>query len=103
MPFPSLHPGALRTAYDFTRVRAKLVPSVAGKHEGWPNVIRTGHTALMKALREIGAEAGKSRRVTVEYQVRARACSPSIPHSVEPLGRSGSLYFSVPGLCADEA
>ncbi|ETW80095.1 hypothetical protein HETIRDRAFT_459808 [Heterobasidion irregulare TC 32-1] len=68
MPFPSLHPGALRTVYDFTRVHAKLVPSVAGKHEGWPNVIRTGHTALMKALREIGAEAGKSRRVMVEYQ-----------------------------------
>ena len=89
-------------AYDFTRVRAKLVPSVAGKHRGWPNVIRTGHTTLMKALREIGAEAGTSRRVMVEYQVRARTCSPSILHPVEPLGRSGSLHFSVPGLCTDE-
>ncbi|THH13363.1 hypothetical protein EW146_g6842 [Bondarzewia mesenterica] len=41
---------------------------IAGKHEGWPNVVKTGHMALMKSVREIGADACRTRRVVIEYQ-----------------------------------
>jgi tyrosyl-DNA phosphodiesterase 1 len=59
----------LRSKWDFSRVRARLVASIAGKHEGWPQVIRTGHTSLMKAIREIGARCGPDQRLQLEYQV----------------------------------
>ncbi|TFY63635.1 hypothetical protein EVJ58_g3136 [Rhodofomes roseus] len=51
----------LRTHWDFSKVKAKLIPSIAGKHEGWPKVILTGHTSLMKALRELGLAANKGK------------------------------------------
>ncbi|KAH0833851.1 hypothetical protein J3R83DRAFT_11017 [Lanmaoa asiatica] len=44
----------LRTKWDFSKVYVKLIPSIAGKHEGWPAVIQTGHTRLMKAGSSIG-------------------------------------------------
>ncbi|GJJ05818.1 hypothetical protein Clacol_000005 [Clathrus columnatus] len=64
----------LRTKWDFSevhsylffsfparltgpQVRVQLVPSIAGKFEGWPAVLRFGHTRLMKAIRQIGARA----------------------------------------------
>ncbi|KAI0056848.1 phospholipase D/nuclease, partial [Artomyces pyxidatus] len=69
IPFPSLKAGALRTAYDFSRVRARLIPSIAGKHEGWPKVIRVGHTSLMKAVDDmIGQSKKASNKVTLECQ-----------------------------------
>ncbi|KAI0310622.1 tyrosyl-DNA phosphodiesterase-domain-containing protein [Amylostereum chailletii] len=55
IPLPSLHPGALRTNWDFSRVKAKLVSSIAGKHEGWPRVLKNGHAALMKAVCEVSS------------------------------------------------
>lgn len=57
--------------WDWSKVTVQLVASLAGKHEGWPNVIRTGHTALMKAVRDIHARAGKDREVHIECQVSA--------------------------------
>ncbi|TFY58186.1 hypothetical protein EVG20_g8248 [Dentipellis fragilis] len=68
LPLQAIHPGVLRTHWDFSRVRAHLVASIAGKHEGWANVLNVGHTALMRAVREIGAEVKKGNNVTVEYQ-----------------------------------
>ena len=39
--------------WDWSRVRARLVPSLAGKHEGWEAVERNGHPALMKAVQSL--------------------------------------------------
>jgi tyrosyl-DNA phosphodiesterase-1 len=50
----------------------KLIPSIAGKHEGWPAVIQTGHTRLMKAVRDLGLRTGKgkaARELALECQV----------------------------------
>ncbi|KAF8587152.1 phospholipase D/nuclease [Ramaria rubella] len=47
----------LRCHWDFSKVRAQLVPSLAGKHEGWPSVLRNGHLRLMRVVRIIGARA----------------------------------------------
>ncbi|KAG9078650.1 hypothetical protein FRC06_008259, partial [Ceratobasidium sp. 370] len=55
----------LHARWDWTRVTAHLVPSVAGKHTGWPAVIRLGHVALMKAVRDMGAA---SETVRIECQ-----------------------------------
>ncbi|TFY61518.1 hypothetical protein EVG20_g7020 [Dentipellis fragilis] len=46
LPLQAVRPGALRTRWDFSRVQAHLVASIAGKHEGWEDVLRVGHTAL---------------------------------------------------------
>lgn len=51
----------LRMKWDWSKVKVKLVPSIAGKHEGWPNVISTGHTRLMKAVRDMGLRTGKGK------------------------------------------
>ncbi|KAH9941389.1 phospholipase D/nuclease [Amylocystis lapponica] len=58
----------LRTHWDFSKVKAMLVPSIAGKHEGWPKVILAGHTALMKAVRDLGARAEKGQELVLECQ-----------------------------------
>ncbi|PIL25690.1 hypothetical protein GSI_11440 [Ganoderma sinense ZZ0214-1] len=55
----------LRTQWDFSRVTARLVPSIAGKHEGWPKVILAGHTRLMKALKDMGADASAQHKELV--------------------------------------
>lgn len=64
--------GCLRTRWDFSRVTAALIPSLHGKHEGWDKVIKTGHTALMRAVRRlsgIDSKDKRGRRGTLEYQV----------------------------------
>ncbi|KAI0350558.1 phospholipase D/nuclease [Trametes cingulata] len=58
----------LRTQWDFSRVKAALIPSIAGKHEGWPKVILTGHTRLMKALIDMGAKTPKDKELVLECQ-----------------------------------
>ncbi|QRV99330.1 tyrosyl-DNA phosphodiesterase 1 [Ceratobasidium sp. AG-Ba] len=55
----------LHARWDWSRVAAYLVPSIAGKHIGWQNVIRNGHIALMKAIRDMGAA---SDSVKIECQ-----------------------------------
>ncbi len=32
----------LRMRWDWSKVKVHLIPSIAGKHEGWPDVIRYG-------------------------------------------------------------
>lgn len=58
-------------------MKAKLVPSVAGKHEGWSNVLMTGHVRLMKAVRDMGLRTGKGKgkNVALECQVCVLAVS----------------------------
>ncbi|KAG8685900.1 hypothetical protein FRC11_009868, partial [Ceratobasidium sp. 423] len=55
----------LHSRWDWSRVTAHLVPSIAGKHAGWPDVLRVGHVALMKAVRDMGAT---SKDVSIECQ-----------------------------------
>ncbi|KAF9449699.1 phospholipase D/nuclease [Macrolepiota fuliginosa MF-IS2] len=52
----------LRARWDWSKVKAHLVPSIAGKHEGWPSVIKTGHPRLMMAVRKMGLRTGKGPR-----------------------------------------
>ncbi|OJT09751.1 Tyrosyl-DNA phosphodiesterase 1 [Trametes pubescens] len=66
----------LRSHWDFSRVKAALVPSIAGKHEGWPKVILTGHTRLMKALLDMEAIVPKEKELALECQVRPIDAAP---------------------------
>jgi len=52
----------LRQRWDWSNVKAQLVPSIAGRHEGWPSVIQTGHPRLMSAVRKLGMRTGKSNQ-----------------------------------------
>ncbi|EKM52233.1 uncharacterized protein PHACADRAFT_148739 [Phanerochaete carnosa HHB-10118-sp] len=58
----------LRMKWDFSKIKVALIPSLAGKHEGWPKVIQTGHTALMKALQDMGARTPKGKELVLECQ-----------------------------------
>ncbi|KAI0633159.1 phospholipase D/nuclease [Trametes polyzona] len=58
----------IRAHWDFSRVKAALVPSISGKHEGWPKVILSGHTRLMKALIDLGATTPKGKELALECQ-----------------------------------
>lgn len=79
--------------WDWSKVKAHLVPSIAGKHEGWPAVIkydsvilfpssfglhmfsvffRTGHPRLMAVVRKMamrGAKGKGSKELILECQV----------------------------------
>ncbi|KZS89546.1 phospholipase D/nuclease [Sistotremastrum niveocremeum HHB9708] len=58
----------LGTRWDWSKVKVHLIPCMAGKYEGWPEVLRNGHTRLMKAIREANARAGPNRDVMLECQ-----------------------------------
>ncbi|KAG6918489.1 hypothetical protein DXG01_014116 [Tephrocybe rancida] len=51
----------LRMRWDWSKVKVYLVPSIAGKHEGWPNVVKTGHPRLMHVVRNMGLRTGKGK------------------------------------------
>ncbi|KAB5588884.1 Tyrosyl-DNA phosphodiesterase [Ceratobasidium theobromae] len=55
----------LHSRWDWSRVTACLIPSIAGKHSGWPDVLQVGHVALMKAIRDRGVA---SEQVKIECQ-----------------------------------
>ncbi|KAJ4473667.1 tyrosyl-DNA phosphodiesterase-domain-containing protein [Lentinula aciculospora] len=59
------------TRWDWSKVKVHLVPSISGKHEGWPNVILNGHVRLMKVVRSMGLRTGSGlneKRLQLEYQ-----------------------------------
>ncbi|THG97927.1 hypothetical protein EW026_g4163 [Hermanssonia centrifuga] len=58
----------LRSKWDFSKLKAQLVPSLAGKHEGWHQVLQTGHTALMKAVRDLRVRTTKGNELVLECQ-----------------------------------
>ncbi|KAK0231472.1 tyrosyl-DNA phosphodiesterase-domain-containing protein [Armillaria fumosa] len=61
----------LRSRWDFGKVKVLLVPSLAGKHDGWSEVTLTGHTRLMMAIRNLGLRTKKgkaARKLDIEYQ-----------------------------------
>ncbi|KAJ6614239.1 hypothetical protein B0H10DRAFT_2191622 [Mycena sp. CBHHK59/15] len=47
-------PSALATRWDWSAVRAALVPSVPGRWEGWASVLMTGQPRLMRAVQALG-------------------------------------------------
>ncbi|TFK18940.1 phospholipase D/nuclease [Coprinopsis marcescibilis] len=49
----------LRQRWDWSNVKVHLVPSIAGRHEGWPSVIKSGHPRLMAAVRKMSLRTGK--------------------------------------------
>ncbi|KAI0283544.1 tyrosyl-DNA phosphodiesterase-domain-containing protein [Russula brevipes] len=65
IPLSAIRAGGLRTRWDFSRVRVTLIPSIAGKHEGWPAVVKSGHTALMRAVNLLNPQ---QRAVSLECQ-----------------------------------
>ncbi|KAF5376628.1 hypothetical protein D9615_007854 [Tricholomella constricta] len=61
----------LRMLWDWSNVKVHLVPSIAGRHEGWPSVIKTGHPKLMQVVRNMGMRTGKgrgSKNISIECQ-----------------------------------
>ena len=81
----------LRTQWDFSRVRPALVPSLAGKHEGWAAVLKSGHTALMRATNRLNPQ---QRAVSLEYQVGSAAGKWSLSRAyADP--HTGIVHWSV--------
>ncbi|VDC04263.1 unnamed protein product [Peniophora sp. CBMAI 1063] len=71
IPLQNADPGSIRRYWDFSRVTAALIPSLHGKHEGWEKVIKTGHTALMRAVRRLAGidpKDKRGRKGSIEYQ-----------------------------------
>lgn len=76
----------LSKRWDWSNVTAELVPSIAGKWEGWKKIktfgyfcdvinpsnssSRTGHPRLMRALETLGLATNKTQNLVVECQVR---------------------------------
>ncbi|RDB17512.1 Tyrosyl-DNA phosphodiesterase 1 [Hypsizygus marmoreus] len=52
----------LRMLWDWSNVKVHLMPSIAGRHEGWPSVVKTGHPRLMKIVRNMGMRAARGDR-----------------------------------------
>ncbi|KIK79913.1 hypothetical protein PAXRUDRAFT_36333 [Paxillus rubicundulus Ve08.2h10] len=95
LPLQSIHD--LRSKWDFSKVRVKLIPSIAGRHEGWPAVIQTGHTRLMKAMRDLGLRTGKGRAAK-ELSIECQGSSIGT-YSTQWLNE---FHFSARGESADE-
>ncbi|KAK7055265.1 tyrosyl-DNA phosphodiesterase-domain-containing protein [Favolaschia claudopus] len=76
-------PTHLETRWDWSRVRAALVPSVAGKWEGWAGkkaVVWTGKSRLLRAIQSLGcsledgaAVKGGKSSTTVKGKSKAKA------------------------------
>ncbi|TEB20188.1 phospholipase D/nuclease [Coprinellus micaceus] len=61
----------LRQRWDWSQVRVHLVASIAGKHEGWPSVVKVGHPRLMMVVRKMGmrtTRGSKAKILTLECQ-----------------------------------
>ncbi|KAJ7147676.1 hypothetical protein C8R43DRAFT_1010422 [Mycena crocata] len=56
----------LSKKWDWSNVSAELVPSIAGKWEGWKKVNATGHPRLMCAIKTLGLATSKTQSLVVE-------------------------------------
>ncbi|KAJ7173422.1 tyrosyl-DNA phosphodiesterase-domain-containing protein [Mycena filopes] len=54
--------------WDWDNVTAELVPSIAGKWEGWRDIKKTGHPRLMRALNTLGLATSDTQNLIVECQ-----------------------------------
>ncbi|KAJ7330426.1 tyrosyl-DNA phosphodiesterase-domain-containing protein [Mycena albidolilacea] len=58
----------LSKLWDWSGVTAELVPSIAGKYEGWNKIKTTGHPRLMCSLEKLGLATSKTHSLVVECQ-----------------------------------
>ncbi|KAG9019606.1 hypothetical protein FRB90_012452 [Tulasnella sp. 427] len=58
----------LRIRWDWSKVTVKLVVSMAGKYQGVDQVAKSGHTSLLKAIRELGATCPDGKDLSLECQ-----------------------------------
>ncbi|KAG8952310.1 hypothetical protein FRC04_004738 [Tulasnella sp. 424] len=58
----------LRTRWDWSKVTVKLVVSLAGKYQGVREVVKSGHTNLATAIREVGAMCPEGKELALECQ-----------------------------------
>lgn len=78
-------------------MKVNLVPSIAGKHEGWPNVILTGHVRLMKAVRNMGFRTGKGpKEKTLELECQVGTVSLAVAISHVSYARAPALDHTLP-------
>ncbi|KAJ6465209.1 tyrosyl-DNA phosphodiesterase-domain-containing protein [Mycena vitilis] len=54
--------------WDWSNVTAELVPSIAGKWEGWKKIKTTGHPRLMRAIETLDLAVGKTQDLVLECQ-----------------------------------
>ncbi|KZT61887.1 phospholipase D/nuclease [Calocera cornea HHB12733] len=66
LPLQSLED--LQNKWDWSKVKARLVASVAGNYEGWYNVRMYGHPRLAAVIRDIGAPPKKGKVLNIECQ-----------------------------------
>ncbi|KAF8597299.1 phospholipase D/nuclease [Ceratobasidium sp. AG-I] len=62
---PIQHIDDIATGWDWSRVKAHLVPSIAGKHTGWSDINKVGHAALASAVNRLGF---RGQHLQLEYQ-----------------------------------
>ncbi|KAL4252985.1 tyrosyl-DNA phosphodiesterase family protein [Abortiporus biennis] len=59
----------LRSQYDFSPIKVRLIPSLAGTHRGWPEVIQNGHTRLLYAIKFLGLGVkAQGKQLSLECQ-----------------------------------
>ncbi|KAJ7743753.1 hypothetical protein B0H14DRAFT_2987283 [Mycena olivaceomarginata] len=58
----------LSKLWDWSGVTTELVPSIAGKYEGWNKIKTTGHPRLMCSLEKLGLVTSKTHNLVVECQ-----------------------------------
>ncbi|KAK7031725.1 tyrosyl-DNA phosphodiesterase-domain-containing protein [Favolaschia claudopus] len=66
IPFRSI--SDLSKQWDWSRVTAQLVASIAGKYEGWSRIKTTGHPRLLQALDALGLANSKDHKLVIECQ-----------------------------------
>ncbi|KAI6134262.1 tyrosyl-DNA phosphodiesterase I [Pisolithus croceorrhizus] len=87
----------LGSKWDWSKVKVKLIPSIAGKHEGWPRVLQSGHPRLMKALRDLGIRTGVGR-VAKELVIECQGSSTG-SYTTQWLNE---FYYSARGESAED-
>jgi len=78
----------LQSKWDWSKVRAKLVASIAGNYDGWYNVRMYGHPRLAAVIRDIGAQPTKGKILNIECQVY-RACNHQMAKLIDGVGFFG--------------
>ncbi|CAK5277009.1 unnamed protein product [Mycena citricolor] len=93
LPLPTLIPStvargkpkisALESKWDWSRVRAALVPSVPGRWEGWAGdraVLLNGQTRLLRAIQNLGCglDPEKGKRKTGDWEIELDCLTSSI-------------------------
>ncbi|KAF9018800.1 phospholipase D/nuclease [Hymenopellis radicata] len=88
----------LRCRWDWSKVKAELVPSIAGKHTG-VNINAFGHTRLMKAVRNLGMPRKPGRLALECLSSSLGSFSTAWLNEFynSALGQSASDYLSVKG------